>query len=174
MSQWCTKAFSVGTGLVLCLTVTSLSLAQPNNATINANATVLQPVTVTAGQDLDFGNVFPGVNKTLAPDAPTAGRWDVTGSSGAEIALALTTPANLSDGTNNLAIVFGAGSAGYATTSVAPTTTFDPAAGATASLSGALPGELYVWIGGTVQPTADQPSGVYTGTVTLTVNYTGN
>lgn len=145
-----------------------------NSADITAQANVLTPLTVTGQANLDFGNVFPGVNKTVAITDATAGRWLVQGEGGAEVTLAFTLPANLSDGANTLPISFGAGSAGYNTTNnPGAATTFDPAAGATANL-GVAPAELYVWIGGTVTPAVSQPAGLYTGTITLTVNYTGN
>ena len=49
-----------------------------NSANIQATATVLSAVTVTAGQNLAFGNVTPGVNKTVAIADAGAGRFDVT------------------------------------------------------------------------------------------------
>lgn len=175
MSWWWMKASSGGLGLTLILSIATLAQAQPNNATINASATVLQPVTVVAQSDLDFGNVFPGVNKSVLLTDAGAGSWYVTGVSSAEVDLSLATPANLSDGGNNLPIQFGAGDAGYNTANDPSTATgFDPAAGASTNLSGAALGDLWVWIGGQVQPVADQPAGLYTGTITLTVDYTGN
>jgi hypothetical protein len=55
---------------------------------------------------------------------------------------------------------------------VAGATAFAPAGGATTNLSGV--GELYVFLGGTVDATAQFIAGTYTGTVTLTAAYTGN
>jgi hypothetical protein len=151
----------------------TVGLAQ-NSADITAQANVLTPLTVTGQQDLDFGDVFPGLAGTVAVSDVAAGRWLTTGSSGAEVQLSFTLPANLVSGGNNLPISFGANSAGYNTANLASAaTTFDPAAGAVADL-GVAPAELYVWIGGTVTPAVTQPQGLYTGTINLTVNYTGN
>lgn len=177
MSRWWKRTITGTLGLVFWTVFATLSWAQPNNASINANANVLQPLTVAAQNDLDFGNVFPGVNKTVAiTDAAVSGRWQMTGAGGAEVDLSFTLPANLSDGGgNNLPIVFAAGDAGHNTANDPSTaTTFDPGAGATANLTAGPPGQLWVWVGGTVQPAVNQPAGLYTGTVTLTVNYTGN
>lgn len=159
--------------LATALGVPATARAQ-NSADITAQANVLTPLTVTGQQDLDFGDVFPGVASTVAVADVSAGRWLTTGSSGAEVQLVFTLPGNLVSGLNALPISFGANSAGYNVANLAgAATTFDPAAGATTNL-GVAPAELYVWIGGTVTPLATQPQGLYTGTINLTVNYTGN
>lgn len=145
-----------------------------NSADITAQANVLTPLTVTGQQDLDFGNVFPGVASTVTVADASAGRWLTTGTSGAEVQLTFTLPAALVSGGNSLPISFGANSGGYNVANDAGAATpFDPAGGVTTNL-GVAPAELYVWIGGTVTPVAAQPQGVYTGTINLTVNYTGN
>jgi hypothetical protein len=169
--QW-TRILGAGIALVL---VASTAQAQPNAADITASATVLSPLTVVNQNDLDFGTVFPGVDASVAITDGTAGRWYITGADNAEVDLTFTLVANLTSGGNNLPIVFAAGDAGYNTTNLASAaTTFDPNAGATTNLSNAATGELYVWIGGTVQPATGQPAGTYTETITLTVDYTGN
>ena len=45
------------------------SLAAQNNASATVSATVQQPITVTKNSDLSFGNVFPGVDKSIAVTA---------------------------------------------------------------------------------------------------------
>ena len=81
-----------------------------------------------------------------------------------------TLPTSLATGGgDNLPITFGAGSAAYDAGSF---TAFQPSVGATTTLSGT--GTMAVYIGGTVQPDVGQPAGTYTGTITLTVNYTGS
>ena len=117
----------------------------------DATATVLIPLTVTGVRDLAFGNVFPGV--TL----------DFT-----------TLPANLVKGADNLPIVYSATDAARNTVDNPGTgAAFDPTVQETATLS-AVGGEMWVWLGGQVQPAANQVAGVYTATVTMDVNYTGN
>jgi hypothetical protein len=116
-------------------------------------------------------DVFPGVAKSVAPADARAGTWSVTGAPAAEVALSFALPGNLVSGGNNLPISFGAGDGGYDTSNAAPSSTFDPGSGATTNLSGT--GSLWVWIGGTVTPAVNQPAGVYTNTITLTVDYTG-
>ena len=136
--------------------------------TIQATANVLTPLTVSTDlRALDFGNVFPGVNKSIAYTDATSGKWDIAGALGAEIQLTFTLPANLSDGTNNLPISYSA------TDAVGSAVAFDPSAGSTENLDGGA-GTGFVWLGGTVAPTPAQPAGVYSATVSLDVVYTGN
>jgi hypothetical protein len=146
--------------------------AQSQSASINATAVVQQPLNVTAGNDLDFGNVLPGVNKAVAPADAGAGSFTIQGQGGYEVALTFTLPANLQDlSANNLAI----GSwAGVHNTSNTPAggTSLTPTALSNANLSGI--GELFVFLGATVSPVAAQPAGTYSGTIQLDVAYTGN
>jgi hypothetical protein len=53
---------------------------------------------------------------------------------------------------------------------------FDPATTVVRRIPGIGPpyNVIYVWIGGTVSPTPTQFPGIYRGTITLTVAYTGN
>jgi hypothetical protein len=141
----------------------------------NATATVLEPLAVTGVRDLAFGNVFPGVNVTVDKADATSGKWTITGEATGEVTLDFTTlPASLVKGGDTLPIVYSATDAGRNTVdNPATATAFDPSVQETAVLS-AVGGELWVWLGGQVQPASDQAAGVYTATVTLDVNYTGN
>lgn len=152
------------------------ALAQGSaSGNILARANVLTPVTVTPQQDLDFGNVIPGTNKSVTITGATAGRWLVQGTAGAEVDIDFTAlPGNLTSGANNLPIVYGATDAGHnGANNPATAATFNPATGTLANISNPA-ATLFVWLGGTVQPAAAQASGLYTGTVTLTATYTGN
>ncbi len=143
--------------------------AQVNNASITATATVQQPINVSGFQSLNFGNVFPGVTKTIAAsDGTNAGRWDVTGQASSLVNLSFTLPANLTSGANLLPIANFTGVYNTAATPVGGTG-FTPSAGAAPTLSGT--GQLFVWVGGQVTPASNQPAGVYTASVTLTVTY---
>ena len=155
--------------LVLALGAVALR-AQGVNGSISATATVQSPITVTGAQNLAFGNVFPGVAKTVAySDATNAGRFDVTGQGSAAVTYSFTLPTNLTSSGNNLPI---ASWTGYLNTanSTAGGSAITPSAtpaGATLSAGGAL----YVFVGATVTPPSNLPAGSYTGTVTLTVSY---
>jgi spore coat protein U-like protein len=142
------------------------------NATIEARARVLTPLTVTANQDLDFQTVIPGLSKTVAPGDVQSGIFDLTGSGTLEVQLDFgTLPTTLVSGSDNLPISFGSSSAGYSTSLSPGVLTFDPAVNYDADLES---GAMTVYIGGTVTPASNQPAGLYTNDITLTVSYTGN
>jgi hypothetical protein len=152
---------------------TILSLAgssvRAQSANISATATVFQAMTVTGARTLDFGTVFPGVAKAIGVAAATSGRFDLTGQNSANVNLTFTLPGNLTSGSDNLPIGSWTGCSN-ATNTTAGCTAFTPSGSATASsFSGA--GALFVFVGGTVTPAANQAAGTYTGTVTLTAAY---
>ena len=153
---------------VLALTGTALQ-AQTNNASITATANVQTPINVVGAQQLSFGNVFPGVNKTInASDLSNAGRFDVTGQANAPVTLSFTLPATLSSGGNTMPIVSYTGVHAQNNAQTGGTA-FAPVSGATPTLNGA--GALWVWVGAQVQPATNQVAGVYTGSITMTVVY---
>lgn len=156
--------------VVLTLGIAGMVRAQGVNGSITATATVQSPITVTGAQNLAFGNVFPGVAKTVAySDATNAGQFSVTGQASTPVTYSFSLPANLTSAANNLPI----GSwSGYVNTTnstsggsaITPSAT---PAGATLSAAGAL----HFFVGATVTPANNLPAGSYTGTVTLTVSY---
>jgi len=164
MNRW--AKFSTA---VVAATVVVASSASAQSANINVTATVFQAITVVAGTNLAFGNVFPGVNKTIAVTDAGAGRWDATGQASQNVNMTFTLPTNLANGANNLAIATWTGCRDGDNT-VAGCVAFTPSAGATAAAFGAG-GVLTVWIGATVSPTAAQAAGNYTATATLTLAY---
>ena len=155
-------------GLVaMTLGVASVASAQ-NSASMNVTAAVQQPITVVAAANLDFGNVFPGVNKSVAVNDAAAGRFNVLGQASAPVSLTFVLPANLTFGGNNLPI---ANWTGNHNTAATPTGTgFTPSAAATAATLSAS-GQLFVYIGAQVTPAINQTAGNYTGTVQMTVVY---
>ena len=86
------------------LLATVTAHAQSQTGGVSALAQVQQPINVTGAVDLDFGNVFPGVNKTIGVAAATAGRFDVTGQASTPVLISFVLPANLTSGGNNLPI----------------------------------------------------------------------
>lgn len=142
--------------------------AQVNNASINATATVEQPINATGAQGLDFQNVFPGVSKTVAVTGATAGRYDVTGANSASVQLTFSLPANLAAAANLLPI--GTWTGNHNTTNSPTGTGFTPSAAPTNAALSAT-GQLFVFIGATVTPAVNQPAGVYSAPVQMTVVY---
>ena len=153
---------------VLALTGTALR-AQTNNASITATASVQTPINVVGAQQLNFGNVFPGVNKTIAvTDLANAGRFDVTGQASTPVTISFVLPATLASGGNTMPIASFTGEHALVNTQ-AGGIAFAPASGVTTSLSGT--GALYVLVGAQVQPATNQAAGVYTGSIVMTVVY---
>ncbi|HWA58388.1 MAG TPA: DUF4402 domain-containing protein [Gemmatimonadales bacterium] len=143
--------------------------AQAQSASIQALATVYTPITVAGNRNLDFGNVFPGVAKTIAIAAPTSGQFQLGGQASGNVNLTFTLPTNLVSGANNLPIGTWTGCTSPTNTTTG-CTAFTPSGTATASaFSGA--GALWVFVGATVTPAAAQAAGNYAGTVTLTAAY---
>lgn len=157
--------------------ICSISFAQQSaqdNAT--ADATVLAQLDVTKTNDLNFGDVSPGVNKTISRS--NGASFDITGGDGASVSLDFTLPTGssytyaLDDGTNELELTFANDDANYETgtgSSDSGNNTFNPTN--TKSINSFPSGGITVFLGGTVEPTNNQPANTYSGTITLTATY---
>lgn len=158
---------------VVALLAVGASAAQAQvSANINATALVQTPLTVTGTTTLDFGNVFPGLAKTIAPTAATAGKFTIGGQLNAEVNITFVLPSNLANGANNLPIGTFTGGRNVANTQAGQTAITPTAATITRLDAGT--GALYIWLGATVTPGVAQVAGTYTSPVTMTVAYTGN
>jgi hypothetical protein len=144
-------------------------LAAQNAAGASVTAMVQEPLAVTATNDLDFGTVFPGLNKVVAVTDGNAAAFSVQGQASANINLTFTLPATLASGGNTMPLASWTGRYN-ATNSSASGTDFTPSASATATTV-PVGGFLYVFVGATAQPAANQAAGNYSGTLTLTVDY---
>ena len=162
------KLVAVALAVLALVVFTTPVYAQVNNASITATATVQAPINVTAVSNLDFQSVFPGVAKTVLVTDATAGRWDVAGAASTPVSLNFTLPGNLSSGANLMPI--GTWTGNHNTTAAPTGTGFTPSGTPTAATLSAT-GALFVYIGATVSPLANQAAGVYTAAVTLTVLY---
>ena len=157
-------------GGVVCLLIMVPYQALSVQSSIQALANVVSSLTVTSANNLDFGDVTPGVNKSVDNQVSAmAGQWDVAGTGSAEVLLGFTAlPTQLVSGGNVLNASYLASTGTVQATSI-PIPNL--AAGATTNLVG---GALSIWIGGTVYPSANQPGGAYTATITLNVTLTGS
>jgi hypothetical protein len=151
------------------LSVGAVTAEAQTSATIQATATVLSAITVTAGTDLAFGNVTPGVNKTVGIADAGAGRFDIAKAATSGVTLSFTLPTDLTSGANTLPI--GSWTGGWNTTATpAGATAFTPS-GAGTNTAVTAGTELHVYVGATVSPPAAQPAGAYSGDVTMSVVY---
>ena len=143
------------------------------NANISATATVIgvTPIAATGVNDLQFGAILADGNPWVPTDlASQAGRWNITGEPSANISIDFTLPAVLDDGfASTIPITFGATDGLEWSTYPTANTTFDPNATHNAILDAT--GLLVIGISGTVTPPITAVSGIYTGTITMTVAY---
>ena len=147
---------------------TQSAWAQGANTTVLAN--VLQGIVVTPTQHLTFGNVFPGVDKTISAEAGgLEGRFQVTGQANSNVSLIFTLPTDLVSGANLLPVGSWTGRH-HVNPVAAPGVVFIPSGAATTTQLSAL-GQRFVFIGATVSPAANQPAGIYSAVITLSVAY---
>lgn len=147
------------------------AIAQAQSATISATATVVTALTVTGNASLAFGNVYQGVAKTVVATDAASGRLAVAGFQNAQVALTFTLPNNLTSGGNNLPIdSWDVRTNGTNVTTGATALTVVSGTPVNANL---VSGNLFLFVGGRVQPAAAQVAGSYSGTITLAAAYTG-
>lgn len=170
--------WNVGTVLLLPGALTATASAQ-GAASIPVTA-VVTTTGLSIGQknDLLFGAVTPGLATTVDPrTAATPGMWEIHGSRDAEIAVSFALPDSLRVGPHAMPIAFGAqAGCGRNRNQQNQCSYFDPASGWVDRIrNNPTPKDTYyIWMGGTVSPAAGQFPGIYKGTITLTVAYTGN
>jgi hypothetical protein len=127
-----------------------------------------------ARQDLQFGEVLPGVRTTVSRlDAFNSGQFQIQGAKRAEVRIEFVLPAALiSQRGARLPLEFGPADGGFSKNpSLRLSQPFDPRLPLFAPLHSS--GRLYLWLGGTAHPKPTQSAGEYEATVTLTVSYTG-
>lgn len=154
------------------------SLAAQASTSVPANAVVVTTgMTITTLNDLSFGTVIKGVATTLQPTAATAGAWQVTGSSNAFVIISFTLPTLLTNiqalPGSTMPISFNATSARWnrANNNAAAGTPFNPATGVVGRLGPPPNPNMYIWIGGTVNPAAAAKPGIYQGNVIVSLIY---
>jgi hypothetical protein len=155
--------------------------AESSSALLAARVEVSnEPLVVLPSSDLRFGQLVPGTPTNINPRTSTgAGKFEIHGLRRAEITFDLTLPTLLRAGTGPLTmpVTFGNTSGCHRTTdSQNGCTLFNPTATLTVRLRNRPPPDAtyFVWLGGTVSPSPTQFPGIYTATVTATVQYTGN
>ncbi len=149
-----------------------------------ATANVLTGLSVLATQDLNFGDVYQGVAKSVPNnDALNSGIFIISGQPGAGISAYIALPAYLATATGDdrMDIVFG-----VTACSIDSTGNSDPSAFGDGwqdvnpynlpnnlVIGSAAPSQTAVFLGGEVVPSVDQTSGPYSAEIVITVAYTG-
>jgi hypothetical protein len=164
----------------LCVALLALpgSVAAQASGTVTADAVVVTTgMTLATLQDLNFGTVIKGVATTVQPTAATAGTLQVTGSANAFVVISFTLPTLLTNiqalPGSTMPVSFNATSARWnrANNNAAAGTPFNPAAGAIGRLGPPPNPNMYIWIGGTVNPAAAAKPGIYQGNVIVSLIY---
>lgn len=170
-------------GLVAAILLIVIGLASPaqsqESAINQATATVLSALTILGNNNLVFGSVTPGLNKSVAKTTVGfAAEWEIIGIAGSEISLTFTLPGNLTliDSTivmpisfTNTDASFEDGTGGGQT---APAGIISPLGPGAERLGAA--GTLFIWLGGRVLPGLTQTGGNYAADLILTIAYTGS
>jgi hypothetical protein len=157
--------------------------ARAQDGTLTASVIVLMaPITGAGVRGLEFGAVTPGVPVEVLPDAPLSGWFQLEGvAKNRNLRLTFTLPAALTrvGGGEGLPVSFGGPYARTCGTGCT-THTLTPTAVSATELSaevvhvqpgppyGSNPSTIDVYIGGRAEPTPNQPSGTYQGTIALT------
>lgn len=164
--------------LALPLALPSLAEAQSSQSSVtesvSATATILAGLDITADGDLQFGDLLPGVARTVLNSDPDAAQFAVSGAPNASVSLLFTSLPSVLVGPDRatLSIAFSGSAGGIGTASRTVASSFNPATAQTRALSEA--GALFIMLGGTATPGSSQPAGTYTGTITLQVSYSGS
>lgn len=153
-------------------------LQAQGTASVSAEAVVVTVgMTLATLRDLSFGTVIKGVATTVVPTAANAGEWQVSGNANAFVVIGFTLPTQLTNiqalPGSTMPISFNATSARWrrATNDPAGGTPFDPAAGTVGRLGPAPNPNLYIWLGGTVNPAPTAKPGIYQGNVVVSLIY---
>ena len=177
------KLVSLLASLAALVMAGNIALAQ--SATISSTATVLTPITATATAPLAFGSLNKGTANSISASSASAGAATFSGDEGDEITI--TVPASMT-----LSTVSGGGATMNGsinrsalrvntTSAQAGAVTMDASNGsATTSLSPDNSGngvgndglgQVYLWVGGSVTPTATQQRGNYSGSFMVSAAY---
>lgn len=132
--------------------------------------------TATGINDLTFGNVLPGVAKTISKrTAGAAAEYSVSGTAGEQVLIDFSLPSHMTSNGDNLLLSFSAtdcaiDSSDPGDQSAPAWDNIDPRNTLAATLGS---GGLTIWLGGRVQPSSLQPTGSYTAEIVLTVSPAG-
>ena len=152
------------------------NLHAQETANIDATANVVSAFSVFGIDNLEFGTVTAGTSTSIEPADNQAGRF-VIDTGDENVTFTFTLPTELVgisgvalDAGATMPISFGANDGVYNTENDPSTgDIFNPVDGVTSPVSGGPEQQLNVFLGGTVDPPANQESGNYSGEITISV-----
>ena len=162
--------------LIFATTLAAPAGAQMNvSASLTATAEVIAPLAITVTHGLDFGKMLVSTTKTITPKDGTGGHFELSGQGGSTITVNLLMPSDLKPATganmpitgwnyiaSESSLLTGTAVTFAANTNAPFTATFQSGTGST---------KMYFGVGATVQASASQSLGVYTGTGQITAAY---
>ncbi len=176
---------SVLTVMVVVAVVMTATVSVRAQGTTNAQATarVLTALSVTASNDLVFGNVLQGVPKRIGTNVDdSTAQFSITGQASATISMVLTLPTYLSRtaGGEQMMLVFESDQVVVDTNATSPSTVTagdgwlgqNPYSLPSNAVVGAG-GQTNVYLGGKVIPSPNQIPGTYEANIILSVAYLG-
>jgi hypothetical protein len=140
-------------------------------------AGVASSQTITVNNNLVFGDVFPGIPKTISKSAAgSAAEFQVSGVAGNELSIQFTLPTYMNRAGYNMQMIFNETDCAMDSSATPDQSNpgynnINPWHVITYGLG--LNG-LTIWLGGTVVPKLIQMNGAYSAQIVLTVTYTGN
>ena len=170
----CKRTFRLCALAVLSFCLGTVAVSAQEVATIQATANVITGLGLAGNNNLQFGDVTPGVDKSIDKTSLAfAGEFMVTGDPLQSVTLTFDLPAALDHATVpvTLPILFYNTDASYEDGTGGgqefPAGEFNPAAPDPVSIG--ADGTLQIWIGGTVMPNVAQIGGSYAADIMLTV-----
>lgn len=175
LSGWC---WLVVLGLLAPSAPAAAQRSSGLSNTVLVSATVVTDrLSVAALRPVAFAVHRHARSTTVQPTDGAAGEWRLIGTPNAMIQMKVGVPSDLVNSRDSsaapLAIEFSpmAGRWRRDVEDAAGAATFDPQQGVSGQFGPGRDPALYVWLGGSVQPSADTAAGDYQGAVTLTVFY---
>lgn len=158
------------TAALLILAAGNVTASYGQDADVNIDAEVLQSLSITTDQNVDFGEILPGGTHTIDPetDETERGELSITGEDGEDILIDIlpSDDVTLSDNDGN-ELTFTSNLIGHE--SDAPGSATEIVSGEAETLSSG--GDFYLWLGGDLEVPSDASSGSYSGEATISVEY---
>lgn len=140
-----------------------------------ALAASVEAQTITVNNDLAFGNIFPGIPKTIdKSSAGSAAEFHIAGVAGDELTVDFSLPTYMSQSGFNMQMIFRDNDCSMdssATPDQSNPVLDDQNPWHTITYNLGLNG-LTIWLGGVLVPAIGQKNGSYSASIVLTVAYT--
>lgn len=168
----------ISTAVTTLLVLAAFTIQAQNTATVQATATVLDPVTIINSSGMHFGDeILPGISHSISRKDAEAAKFTLVGVGGNYVSINFTLPDVLVHETSGdeMPIIFSPTDAEKADSEDGSSNlgVFDPGQSVNHPISG-TGSDLFIWLGGTINPRGDQAAGNYSGDITIEVAYTEN